>query len=131
MTRRLSNRGDPRGGRDTTGRGQPPKVPCGGRHQPQVRRAGTASYLPAERTHSPPPSRLWPGPRLPFLTRAHLEPHPGSGRVREGRPREGPAQEDPQGAGEARRRGRGGSRRWRGARVTGAPCCCWCSCWRW
>lgn len=55
MTRRLSNRGDPRGGGDTTGRGQPPKVPCGGRHRPQVRRAGTASHLPAERAHSPPP----------------------------------------------------------------------------
>lgn len=71
------------------GRGQPPKVPCGGRHRPQVRRAGTASHLPAERAHSPPPSRLRPGPRLPFRTRPHLEPHPGPGRGGEGRPREG------------------------------------------
>lgn len=89
MTRRFCNRGNPRGGRDTTGRGQPPKVPCGGRHQPQVRRAGTASHLPAERAHSPPPSRLRPGPRLPFRTGPHLQPHPGLGRGGEGLPREG------------------------------------------
>lgn len=71
------------------GRGQPPKVPCGGRHRPQVRRAGTASHLPVERAHSPPPTRLRPGPRLPFRTRPHLEPHPGPGRGGEGRPQEG------------------------------------------
>lgn len=59
-----------------------PRSPAGGRHRPQVRRAGTASHLPAERALSPPPSRLRPGSGLPFLTRPHLEPHPGAGRRR-------------------------------------------------